>query len=149
MLCNDNESQKTTECTNSCDRCMSGMMILIGIISGIVFAAVGAALFINSLLSAPLTAALTALITGIVFLFTVVIASAGTACSKLKKCICCHSGGLFFGIFGTIFSSLTAAAVTLTVGSVLSAVIVGLVFFFFAYMIVSMLFLSICTCKAG
>ena len=121
------------------------MMVLIGIISGIVLAAVGVSLFLTSVLTAPFTAALTTLIIAAVFLFTVIIASF-LSC-KVKNCICCHKGSLFFGIFGTLIASLVAVSVTLTTASVLSAVIVGLVFFFFGFLLVSTLFLVLCTAK--
>ncbi len=146
----DEKQKKETACPDICDSCMSGVMILVSIISGILFAALGIVLFVNSILTAPFTVALTALITGFAFLFTVVIGSAVSECrSKFKKCIRCHFGGLFFGILGTIFSAVTAAAVTLTAESVLSAVLVGPVFFFFAYMVVSMVFFTRCTSKCS
>ena len=144
MLCNYDKCPN--EENNQCPECMSGMMVLIGIIGGIVAAAVGVLLFVNEILTAPFTAALAALIISSVFLFTVIIASAVSKCgSKIKSCIKCNKGGLFFGIFGTSLSSLIAISVTLTAGSVLSAVIVGLVFFFFVFMLVSMLYLVCCT----
>ena len=115
MLCNYDKCPN--EKNNECPQCMSGIMVLIGIISGIVAAAAGVLLFVNEILTAPFTAALAALITSTVFLFTIIIASAVSKCgSKIKSCIKCNKGGLFFGIFGTILSSLIAISVTLTAG---------------------------------
>lgn len=144
MLCNYDKCPN--EKNNECPQCMSGIMVLIGIISGIVAAAAGVLLFVNEILTAPFTAALAALITSTVFLFTIIIASAVSPCgSKIKTCIKCNKGGLFFGVLGTVLSSIIAVSVTLTAGSVLSAVIVGLVFFFFVFMLVSMLYMVKCT----
>lgn len=133
-----------------CSACVKGMMILVSIISGIVFAIAGVLLFVNSLLTAPLAVIWTALGTALAYLFFLLLVPLfRSGCRRLSECICCHFGGLIFGIFGTIFSAVIGAAITLTAGDILSTVIVGLVFFFFAYLIVSTLFLIKCFLNCG
>lgn len=131
-----------------CSECSRGMMILTGIISGLVFAAVVVLLFINSLLTAVFPAILASLIAGLVTL-GVVLSAAVFPCEDTagKKCIRCHLGGLFFGILGTIASAFLAISTDLAVGSVIAAVTVGLTAFFFAFMLVSLLFLVKCAVK--
>lgn len=148
MLCNCNygccqptDSQPTVECTT----CTKGMMILVGIISGILFAVAGVLLFINSLLTVPAAAAWTTLAAAAVYLTALLILPAAScSCGKIADCIRCHFGGIITGVFGALFSSVIGVALTLTVGDILSTVIIALIFFFFAYMIVSTLFLIKC-----
>ena len=155
MMCDYeyNEQQYVqTTCSQSsselCSRCSRGMMILTGIISGLVFAAVVVLLFINSLLTALFPAMLASLIAGLVTLGVVLSAAVFPGEDTAgKKCIRCHLGGLFFGILGTIASSLLAVSTDLAAGSVIAAVTVGLTAFFFAFMLVSLLFLVKCAVK--
>ena len=155
MMCDYeyNEQQYVqTTCSQSndlCSKCSRGMMILTGIISGLVFAAAVVLLFINSLLTAVFPAVLTSLIAGLAALGAVLSAAVFPCCegSTGKKCIRCHLGGLFFGILGTIASALLAVSTDLAAGSVIAAVTVGLTAFFFAFMLVSLLFLVKCAVK--
>ena len=122
------------------------MMILIGIISGLVFAAAVVLLFVNSLLTEVFPFVLASLITGTIVLLTVLAASLVLPCSSAgKSCIKCSLGGLFFGIIGTVISALLAISTDLAAGSVIAAVTLGLTAFFIAYLIVSILFVVICS----
>ena len=134
--------------SNECSCCSKASKILAGTIAGVILGIIGGILFANSIITATFVTALTALITAIIFLFTVIILSAVTGCSsKAKTCIKCGAGGIFFGIFGTILSAVFALSVPLVAESVFSAVIVGFLFFFFTFMLVQMLFLTLCTSK--
>ena len=145
MLCSYDCCQSENTETRSCDRCMSGIMVLVSIIAGIVFAAIFVLLFVNSLLTAPFTGILVSLITAIVFMFIVLIASyASKNDARLKNCIRCNAAVVFIGILGTIAAGILAVSVELVVGSILSAVLIGLTAFFFAYMLISILFSVIC-----
>ena len=147
MLCGcDNKQINSQGSGNGCSKCRSGMMIMTGIISGLVFTALVVLLFINSLLTAVFPFVLASLITGITVLLTVLIASLVLPCSSAgKKCIKCNLGGLFFGIVGTVISALLAVSTELAAGSVISAVTLGLTAFFIAYLIVSIIFIAICS----
>ena len=134
-----------SRCRGSFSRCINGIMVLVGIISGLVFAAAVVLLFVNSLITAWFPAVLTALITGVALLTAVVVLSVfrGTS-DNGRSCIRCLFGGLMFGIIGTILSAFIAVSADLTAVSVTAAVVLGITAFFFAYMIVSLLFVALC-----
>ena len=144
MICNYEtcccENSKKNDCA-----CMKGIMVLVGIIGGIIFAAISALLFVNSLISAPSLILWTALVSALVYLFTIIAASVYAQDKpKTIHCIKCNIAGIFIGIFGTIFSGVIEIATTLTVGEIFPVVILTLTAFFFAYMIISALFLVKC-----
>ena len=144
MICGY-DSCRSEMSRESCCRCMKGIMVLVGIISGLVFTAAAVLLFINSLLPSAGTGILIALITALVFMMVLLTAAfASGNSSGIAKCIRCHLGSLFFGIFGTIASGLIAVSADIAAGSVFAAVMVGLTAFFFAYMAVSTLFTVLC-----
>ena len=147
MICGcENQYMTSQGSGNGCSQCRSGMMILIGIISGLVFAAAVVLLFINSLITVVFPFVLAVLITGLAALLTILTASLALPCSSEgKKCIRCNLGGLFFGIIGTVISALLAISTDLAVGSVIAAVTLGLTAFFTAYLIVSILFVVMCS----
>lgn len=133
-------------CQGSFSRCMNGIMVLVGIISGLVFAAAAVLLFINSLVTAWFPAVLTALVTGVALLAAVVVLSVVRCVSdKGRSCIRCRLAGLMFGIIGTILSAFIAVSADLTAVSVTAAVVLGITAFFFAYMVVSLLFVALCS----
>lgn len=136
-------------CPNSFSRCMNGIMVLVGIISGLVFAAAVVLLFVNSLITAWFPAVLTALVTGVALLVTVVVLSILRGVTeKGMGCLRCKFGGLMFGIIGTILSAFIAVSADLTAVTVTAAVVLGIVSFFFAYMVVSLLFVALCGTEA-
>ena len=125
--------------------CMNGIMILVSIIGGLLFTTAAVLLFVFSLITTVGFIAWVALITGLVLLLTLLIFSftAEDNC-KAAKCTRCYLGGLLFGIFGSIFTGLLGIATSFAAIAVFPAVILGLVSFFFAYMIISTLFLIKC-----
>ena len=132
-------------CRGGLARCMNGLMILVGIIAGLVLAAAVVLLFINSLLVSVFPLVLAVLVTSLaVLLGTSAAALALPEDSAKKQCLRCHFGGLYFGIIGTVVASLLAIATDLAVGSVIAAVLLGLTAFFFAYLIVCLLFVTLC-----
>lgn len=141
MICNYDECSCRNERPCKCNDCEKGIMILVSIIGGLVFAAVVVLLFINNFLAVPGFAGWTALISALVYLAGLIAAAVS---EKSRKCIRCSLGSLIFGIFGTIFSGYLSIAAAITVGEVFSTIIVALTAFFFAYMIVSTLFLIRC-----
>ncbi len=146
MLCSYESCQKDSRCPDSFTRCMRGMMILVGIIGGILFATIAILLFINNLLPNVTGAALAILITGLAVLITVAAAALMLPCgSRAKSCLKCNTGGLFVGIIGTVLAGLIAVSADLTAVSTLAIVMVGLSAFFIAYLVVSILFLVICS----
>lgn len=143
MICNYEGCGCTRQKENSC---MRGIMILVGIIGGLVFAALAVLLFISSLLPWAGFTAWTALITALVYLLTLlIIAFTSDERSKAARCIRSNLGGLIFGIFGTIFSGFLGIVSEFALISFFSAIILGFIAFFFAYMIISVLFLLLCT----
>lgn len=144
MLCGYDNCQNEVR-RERCNSCMRGIMILVGIIGGIIFAAAAVLLFINSLLTSAFTGVLIALITAIVFMFIILIGAFASSCgSKVRDCIRCNVAGLFIGILGTIAAGIIAVSTDLAAVSVLSAVLLGLTAFFFAYMLITVLFTVIC-----
>lgn len=143
MICN----YETCRCENGRKECacMKGIMVLVSIIGGILFATAVALLFVNSLISAPSLILWAALAAALVYLFTVIGASVyADGESKTGHCIRCNLAGIFFGILGTIFTSIIGVATTLAVGEVFPVIILTLTAFFFAYMIISAFFLVKC-----
>lgn len=125
------------------------MMILVGIISGLVFAAIVVLLFINGFLPNLFPVVLTVLIVGLVALFAVPTAAFALPDDAAKKqCLRCQFGGLFFGIIGTVIAAALTVAADLTAGVVFATVMVGITAFFFAYLIVSILFVALCAVDA-
>ncbi len=145
MLCNYDNTCHIDRGKRGCGKCMTGIMVLVGIIAGIVFAAITVLLFSVGLLTAVYFGMLTALITGIIIL-TVVLVSAlfSESRSRLTLCIRKNIGGLFFGILGTILAGFLAISVNPITVTIFNLIIVGLVSFFFAFMLVSLLFIVMC-----
>lgn len=148
MMCSyDSCGAARPERPESCDRCMTGIMILVGIIGGILFSIGATILFLTSLLTFTIAAVLTALIFGLVFLFVVIIGSA--ASERFAKCVKCSFGGLLFGILGTIFSSFLGVVTVGFIGiGIFATIVVALTAFFFAYTVISGLFLARCLSRA-
>lgn len=142
MICNY-ENCRCESGKNDCG-CMKGIMVLVSIIGGIVFAAAVVLLFINSFLTQTGFFVWTALISALVYLFTVIAVSAAKPEGKAGLCVRCNTAGLFTGIFGTVFSGALAVSAVLTAGEIFSAIILALTAFFFAFMIISALFLVKC-----
>lgn len=136
---NDNISRKR------CNNCMTGIMVLIGIIAGIIFASLTVLLFIFGQLALVYVGTLAAFIIGAVTLFIVLIAALQSENRpKLSSCIKCNLGGLFFGILGTLFSGFFAISAILIPLLIPAVIFVGFTAFFFAFLLVSILFLVIC-----
>ena len=148
MICSYERPCPERKCPDSCTECMRGIGILVGIISGLLFAAAVVLLFMNSLLTEIFSGVLSVLITGIVVLFIVLTAALASGCeSRAKSCLKCYTGSLFFGIIGTILSAFLAVSTELAADSVFAIVAVGLTAFFFAYLIIAILFFVLCLTK--
>lgn len=145
MICNYENCPCRPDREEGCNRCENGLAVLIGIIGGIVFTTITVLLFINGFLAGLGLSGWVALVSAVVYLFALIALAAVS--EEGKECICCSLGSLIFGIFGTVFSGYLSVATTITVGAVFSTVIVGLTAFFFAYMIISTLFLIRCVAR--
>lgn len=146
MICSYDSCGSPTENRRpECTPCMSGVMVLVGIIGGIVFALIATLLFVNSLITLVNFAVWVALIFGLVYLLSIITGSALS--KKLADCVRCHFGGLLFGVLGLIFSALLGITVEFAVTSILSIILVALTTFFFAYVIISALFLIKCVSR--
>lgn len=133
---------ESCSCEQGCGSWKNGIMVLVSILAGIVFAVAGVLLFNFGYLTDVTPAVQTALISGLVYLF--VLLGISSTRSPVSHASCCTRNllaPLLVGIFGTIFASILAISSTLTAGAVYSLLIVALVFFFFAYMVISSLFL--------
>lgn len=146
MMCSYESCSCVQEQEQSCSKCENGLSVLVGIIGGIVFTAVVVLLFINGFLTTLGFSGWVALISALVYLAGTVALSAVS--EKAKVCIRCSLGSLVFGIFGTIFSGYLSIAADITAGAIFPAVIAGLTAFFFAYMVISTLFLIKCLVKS-
>lgn len=148
MICNYEGCTCSNNAVSSCsDRdcpaCMTGLSVLVSILGGIVFAIVTVLLFTNGLITDFTPAVWIAVISALVYLFALLFAGLVPCCRNIR-CIRCLYGTVIAGIFGTIFSGILAVATDLAAGSVFAIILVALVSFFFAYMIVSTLFLLKC-----
>lgn len=150
MLCGYESCQTDSRCADSYSRCMKGIMILVGIIGGLIFAAAVILLFINSLIPSVFGAVLASLITGLVLLALTLGASLFLPCgSEAKACLSCNTGGLFFGIIGTVLSAFIAISTDLASTSAAAIITVGLTAFFFAYTVISVLFTVLCSTRCS
>lgn len=147
MLCNYDDCN----CTGNehkperCDRCMTGITILVSIIAGIVFSALTVILFEIGFLPFAFIGMAVALTVALVFLFVLLIGGITSERNpKLSKCVCCNLGGLFFGIFGTILSGIIGVSAFIIQYYLFSVIIVAVTAFFFAYMLTSIFFLIKC-----
>lgn len=151
MLCNydDCDRKDNEHKPERCDRCMTGITILVSIIAGIVFSALTVTLFKIGFLPFACIGIAVALVVALVFLFVLLIGGITSERNpKLSKCVCCNLGGLFFGIFGTILSGIIGVSTFIIHYCLFSVIIVGIVAFFFAYMLISIFFLIKCLlCK--
>jgi len=140
MICNYDNccSENKKRC---CNECMSGLAVLVEIIGGLLFTAIVVLLFINGILTSAEAIATAALISGLVYLGVLTASSLLPDGESLKGCVGCNLAGIITGIFGTVFSAVIGIAVTFTAGDTISAVILGIIAFFFAYMIISTFFL--------
>lgn len=133
---------------DACSRCGQGITALVSILGGIIFAIAGVLLFNASLLPEIGVIVWAVLITALVYLFVLIgISASDNAAERARCCVKKYLAVLLIGIFGAVFSSLVALAAGLTVGAVLSIILVALVFFFFAYMVISALFLIRCSAE--
>ncbi len=142
MICHYEGCSCCCERESSCNSCEKGLSGLVGIIGGIVLTVVTVLLFINGFLTGLGLSGWVALVSAVVYLITLI--AVATVSERGRRCIECYLGSLIFGIFGTIFSGYLSVATTITAGTVFPAVIVGLTAFFFAYMVISTLFLIRC-----
>lgn len=79
-----------------CDRCMTGITILVSIISGIVFSVLTVTLFKLCFLPFACIGIAVALVTALVFLFVLLIGGITSERNpKLSKCVCCNSADCF------------------------------------------------------
>ena len=141
-MSNDYPEKRCATCQTNC---RNGMMILVGIIAGLVFAAVMVLLFIYGFLPNLFPVILAVLVTGLTALFAVPTAAFALRDTSVKKqCLRCHFGGLFFGIIGTVLAAVLTLAADLTVGVIFATVMLGITAFFFAYLLVSILFVTLC-----
>ncbi len=113
-------------------------MVLVSIIGGIVFAAAAGLLFANNLLPEVSLGVLIALISGLVLLGLLPVYR---FVRSAEQSLCCYFAGIMFGVLGTIFSAFLSVMMTLDPASAMSIAAVVLTAFFFAYMVISVLFL--------
>ncbi len=154
MLCGYETTCMSNECSEkrcaTCQAaCRNGMMILVGIIAGLVFAAAAVLLLRGGFLTNLFPVVLAVLVTGLTTLLAVPTAAfALRDGSDKKQCIRCHFGGLFFGIIGTVIAAVLTLAADLTAVSIFVTVMWGITAFFFAYLIVSILFVTLCAAES-
>lgn len=129
---------------NNCKCNCSILCSVIGTAIALVFGTAVGFLFYFGVFSAiviPLT-------TILAFGFVSIIGTATTALlnrsCEIEGCLCRLKGMLLSGATGTFISSLAALAVSLTTGSVLSAIVIGLVGFFLALLIAGVVCLVNC-----
>ena len=141
MNCNFEEY---SERSCGCNSCMKLVCALVSVLGGLLFAAAVVLLFVNGLLPQASAFAAAALVSSLVYLALLIGAAVFTCGSGCRDCIRCYLAGSFIGIFGTVFTSAAAVSLTLTVGEILPAVVLGLAAFFFAFMIISAFFVVKC-----
>ena len=140
MLCNyDNNIDCGSRRT--CNNVMPGLMALVGIIAGIVFTVVTLLLFNAGLLTLPYVGAAVMLGVGVAALITLL--AAVITRGEHSRTVCAvrqNSGGLFFGIIGTILSGILAVSVFPFDLAAFTLIILGILSFCFAFMITAILF---------
>lgn len=68
----------------------------------------------------------------VVYLGVLLVAAALSNCSDDRRCVCAGLNGVLAGILGTILLSLVLLAVGIIATSVINAILVGLLLFFFS-----------------
>lgn len=129
---------------NSCRCNGSDFCKIIGITAALIFGiAVGLLYFFGvfTAIAIPLTTILAFGFVGIAGVTAISLFAKGR---EITGCLCRLKGTLLSGAIGTFILSLAALAVSLTTGSVLSAVVIGVVGFFLALLIAGLVCLVSC-----
>ena len=104
---------------------------LTAVITAVIVGVVAAFLQILGIVTLTTAFAAGALITGVAYLAVGVLATAGLRRADTRPCCLCRNlNTLLIGVLGTIFVSLVLLAVGITATSVISAILVGVLFFF-------------------
>lgn len=118
---------------NSCRRntygCDSGMM---GVVLSILFGVAAGFLFSNEFLPTVIFGAIVAAVVAVVALILFWVSVISRKPYSETNCVCENFGLLLTGIIGTLITAFTVFSIALVVGSTFSAILVGLLAFFFA-----------------
>jgi len=128
MICNCNKLSCTTA----------------ALIAGVIIGVVAAFLQVTAVIT--VTAAFLWVVFGIavVFLGALAVTAPRTTDAESCGCVCSTLNGILAGALGTILFSVVLLAVGITATSILSAVLVGLLLFFFTLLLGSMACLTRC-----
>jgi len=119
------------------NKCGFGIGDCIALILSIAVAIVVGIFFAGGSIPGIVTFITIALITSAVIAFLLVILTIlrSVSIKENSRCICCNATALLVGTFGTFIASVAAITSGIAVGSIASAVFVGLSALFFIFMI--------------
>ena len=118
-------------CTCRCARVAGALIIsaILGVIAA--FLQITAAIAITPTLLGA------AFIVAVVFLLTLILATSISSGGEGCDCLCTILGALLWGILGTILFAIVLLLVDIAATSIIGAILVGLLVFFFALMLTS------------
>ena len=135
--------------SSNCGRCNKYNCSDISFFASIILGIVGAMLFFNAIITIPVAFYWAALATAVVtFLLTLYIAR-DVHFIDVGNCVCQRLTHLYFGLFGTILTSLVLLFITFAATSVIGAIIVGILLFFIAFSLSSVACLVLCTLRCN
>ena len=116
-------------CTCRCARVAGALIVsaILGVIAA--FLQITAAIAITPMFLGA------AFIVAAVFLLVLILAVSITAGEEACDCLCAILGAVLWGILGTILFAIVLLLVDIAAGSVISAILVGLLAFFFSLML--------------
>ncbi len=129
-------NNKCCDCGNSCAFAGTALALIAGIVIGL--------LFFFGVIPFVATPLLVTLIFGGVLFIGIAAAFLFSPNYGITQCLCRYRGILFAGSAGTFLASLLAQLVTLTIGSILPAILVGLIAFFLVLLIAAIICLARC-----
>lgn len=123
-------------CSTSCAFIGTAVSLIAGIVVGL--------LFFFGVIPFVATPLIVTLIVGAVAFAGIAAAFLFARDCRVKECLCRLRGVLFVGSAGTFLASLLAQLVTLTIGSVFAAILIGLIAFFLILLISAIICLAAC-----
>lgn len=129
-----------------CERKITNIFSLISVAAAPAVGVLIAVLFANGLLPGIITGVWIAIAVAALLLAGVIAAGAVNSVGEGRRGIClpCRIGSIVAAIAGTLFVGIAALIIGLTVGSLLSAVLVGAGAFFFTFLVIQAVNLAIC-----
>ena len=128
-----------------CETKLTNIFSLISVAAAPAIGVLIAVLFANNLLPGIITGVWIAIAVAALVLVGLIAAGAVNSAGEGRRvCLPCRIGSIVAAAAGTLFVGVAALVIGLTVGSLLSAVLVGAGAFFFVFLVIQAVNLAIC-----